>query len=339
MWWSVPRPYYRYIFNLYVHMAPGRIPNNPAPLWTIDPSRPNVVVVNLHDIRPRPNISRHRKSTNRTVTSQEKKESQRVGILANIMRLPISTLLLATLQSTATLAHWNYDRIIVNGNIIGLPYQHVRKTNNSNTPLQNVNSTDMRCNSGASSGIALKTQTYGVAAGDMLGFAIKDTFGHPGPQQVYISKAPGLAAEYEGDRDWTKIYSLTYSLNSSDGASDGLLKWATHNARTFNFRLPVELPAGEYLLRAEGLALHAAHKANNAQFYVACAQINVTGSGKGMLGLGIRFPGGYRWNSTGVLIPEFWSKIKNYTAPGPKLWPEGTREAHVLDGVRKTGAD
>lgn len=82
----------------------------------------------------------------------------------------------------SVLAHSNYDHIIVDGQIIGEPYQYVRRTNNSNTLLQNVNSTDMRCNSGASSSPALKTQTYAISAGDMLGFAIQDTFGYPGPQ-------------------------------------------------------------------------------------------------------------------------------------------------------------
>jgi hypothetical protein len=244
-------------------------------------------------------------------------------------------IMIVALNSSCVRSHWNYDRIIVNGQVVGEPYQYVRRTNNSNSPLQNVNSTDMRCNSGASSGIALNTQTYNVVAGDMLGFAIKDTFGHPGPQQVYISKAPGRAAEYDGAGDWTKIYSLTYSFNSSDGQGDGLLKWATYRARTFNFKLSPELQAGEYLLRAEGLALHAAHKPDKAQFYVACAQINVTGNGTGMLGPAIKFPGGYQWNSTGVLIPEFWSRIANYTPPGPDLWPESTQEAHVLHGTKK----
>lgn len=255
------------------------------------------------------------------------------------MKLFKSTLAIAALHLSTACAHWNYDRIIVNGEIIGEPYQYVRRTNDSNTPLQNINSTDIRCNSGASSGIALNTSTYTVAAGDTLGFAVKDTFGHPGPQQVYISKAPTTAADYDGSGDWTKIYSLTYSLNSSDGAGDGLLKWATHRARTFNFMLPAELPSGEYLLRAEGLALHAAHKPDKAQFYIACAQINVLGSGTGMPGPSIKFPGGYQWNSPGVLIPQFWSQITNYTAPGPALWPMGVQEAHVLDGTKKTNPD
>ncbi|KAH7139085.1 glycosyl hydrolase family 61-domain-containing protein [Dendryphion nanum] len=246
--------------------------------------------------------------------------------------------LLAFFTSTS-LAHWNYDRLIVNGAIIGSPYQYVRRTNNSNHPLENVNSTSMRCNSGAHSGTVLKTQTYTVRAGDELGFAVADTFGHPGPQQVYISKAPGSAAEYDGSGDWTKIYTLTYSLNSSYGAVDGKLKWATHRAQTFRFKLPEAIPSGEYLLRAEGLALHAAHKPDKSQFYVACGQIKIEGGGDAILGPSIRFPGGYRWNSTGVLIPEFWSRITNYTAPGPKLWPEGTEEEHVLVGTVKTSKD
>ncbi|KAH7067492.1 glycosyl hydrolase family 61-domain-containing protein [Paraphoma chrysanthemicola] len=255
------------------------------------------------------------------------------------MKTSVLALALIGLNALSAHAHWNYDRIIVNGQIIGDPYQYVRKTNSSNSPLQNVNSTDMRCNAGASSGIIPNTQTYTVTAGDKLGFAVKDTFGHPGPQQVYISKAPDTAAEYDGSGDWTKIYSLTYSLNSSEGASDGLLKWATHRARTFNFKLPSDLPSGEYLLRAEGLALHAAHKSDKAQFYVACAQIKVIGGGIGDPGPSIRFPGGYQWNSTGVLIPQFWSQITDYTAPGPRLWPKDVEEAHVLDGTRKTSPD
>ena len=251
------------------------------------------------------------------------------------MKTLVPTIALLAATISPAIAHWTYDRIIVNNQVIGSPYQYVRKHTNGNNPLQNVNSTDMRCNIGGLSGTQTQTQTYTVTAGDRLGFTIADTFGHPGPQQVYISKAPADVKEYDGSGEWAKIYTLTYSLNASYGSIDGVLKWASHRAQTFEFDLPEATPPGEYLLRAEGLALHAAHKANNAQFYVACAQIKVTGNGAGLPGPTIQFPGGYKWNSTGVLIPEFWSKIKNYTSPGPQLWPLEMEEDHVLDGKVK----
>ncbi|KAF2646075.1 hypothetical protein P280DRAFT_524742 [Massarina eburnea CBS 473.64] len=239
--------------------------------------------------------------------------------------------LLAT--TTPILAHWTYDRIIVNGTVIGQPYEHVRHHNNTNIPLQNVNATSMRCNINGDSGA--NTSVYTVSAGSTLGFAVADTFGHPGPQQVYISRAPGDDVKsYDGSGEWAKIYTLTYTLNGT-GGGEGVLKWATYRAQTFEFKLPAELEDGEYLLRPEGLALHAAHKKDNAQFYVACAQIRVTGGGKGVPGPTIKFPGGYKWDSPGVLIPGFWSQITNYTSPGPKLWPEGTPEEHVLVGKVK----
>ncbi|KAL5385168.1 hypothetical protein DPSP01_004978 [Paraphaeosphaeria sporulosa] len=192
----------------------------------------------------------------------------------------------------------------------------------------------MRCNiNGGVSGS--NTSTYAVQVGDLLGFTIRDTFGHPGPQQVYISKAPAAVKDYDGSGEWAKIYTLSNCVTKGCGTGDGIVKWATYRAQTFNFKLPAETPAGEYLLRAEGLAIHAAQKSKGAQFYVACAQIKVMGNGTGLPAPTIRIPGEYTENSTGILIPMIWSKITDYTSPGPRLWPEGTEEAHMLDGKVK----
>ncbi|KAI1370463.1 glycosyl hydrolase family 61-domain-containing protein [Hypoxylon crocopeplum] len=255
--------------------------------------------------------------------------------------------LLALLASCAplALAHWTYSQLIVNGEVVGEPWQYVRHHNNSNAPLTNVNATDFRCNVGAQ-----PSETYTVHTGDEVGFAINEHFGHPGIQQAYLSRAPGLAAEYGGECDWARIYSLTTSLantTASETAGGSVqgggnneeeeeLTWATHNIQSFRFALPPSTPPGEYLLRAEGLALHAAHKWANAQFYVSCAQIRViAASGTGVsvgddeLGPLVKIPGVYKGDEPGVLIPVFWSFLTNYTTPGPALWPEGTEEQHV----------
>jgi hypothetical protein len=107
--------------------------------------------------------------------------------------------LVATLASTS-FAHWTYDWIIVNDQVIGDPWQYVRHHSNGNNFLSDVTSNDMRCNiNGLLSGV--NTSTYPVNAGDELGFTIKGTFGHPGPQQVYISKAPADVKDYDGSGD------------------------------------------------------------------------------------------------------------------------------------------
>jgi hypothetical protein len=47
----------------------------------------------------------------------------------------------------AVFAHYNFEALIVNGNITS-PYEYVRQTNNSNSPITDITSTNMRCNSG-----------------------------------------------------------------------------------------------------------------------------------------------------------------------------------------------
>jgi len=283
-------------------------------------------------------------------------------------------------------AHWVYNRLIVNGSYVGEPWQYIRQPSNGNNFLSDVNSTDMRCNTGGSSGVALGTETATVRAGDELGFGIGETFGHPGIQQIYLSRAPdlnssssssslhltrktkekggrvgkvgGAAATYDGSGGWARIYSLTTTPTLPDGtgtasgknsfaeAAPDAVDWATHKLHSFIFKLPDETPAGEYLLRAEGMAVHAAHKPGGAQFYVACAQIRVVADDDGSsssssssnkggrvdkfeLGPLVKIPGAYTSSEPGVLISEFWSKLTRYMAPGPGLWPAGTQEQHM----------
>lgn len=234
------------------------------------------------------------------------------------------------------LAHWRYDRLIIDGQIVGEPYQYVRRSNNSNNPLDDLSSTDMRCNAGALSGKS--TQTLAVPAGAEIGFAIAKHFGHPGPQQVYLSKAPGAAADYDGSGGWARIYSLTTApANSSisakyerSNATSQTLKWASRRMDSFRFTLPASTPPGEYLLRAEGIALHAAHKNASAQFYVSCAQIKLTGNGDGIIGPLVQIPGWYQANDPGILLPTAWERLTTYSTPGPPLWPESSQEQHVV---------
>jgi len=58
------------------------------------------------------------------------------------------------------------------------------------------------------------------------------------------------------------------------------------------FTIPSCLAPGDYLIRAEVIALHVAGSAGGAQLYASCAQAKVTGSGS-TVPAGVSFPGAY----------------------------------------------
>lgn len=53
--------------------------------------------------------------------------------------------------------------------------------------------------------------------------------------------------------------------------------------------VPASLAPGDYLVRAEAIALHSASAVGGAQFYMTCYQVTVTGSGTASPP-GVQFP-------------------------------------------------
>ncbi|PHH51981.1 putative endo-beta-1,4-glucanase D [Ceratocystis fimbriata CBS 114723] len=237
------------------------------------------------------------------------------------MHFSAATLMAVVASLPSTLAHYNFDCLIVNGEV-SQPYEFVRQTTNANSPITDVTSPDMICNAGGlDAAIMAKTQTKTVAPGDELGFNVNSELGHPGPLSLWMSKAPegSTAATYKGDGDWFKVYELTTSSITAEG-----LQWATFNgggAKNFTFTLPTDIPAGDYLFRAEHIALHGAGSAGGAQFYIGCAQLTVTGSGAGSPAPVTKIPGVYTGNEPGILINLYYPAPTSYEAPGPVTWP------------------
>lgn len=240
-----------------------------------------------------------------------------------IMQSPSGLLAVAAFLP-AVLAHYNFEALIVNGNVTS-PYEYVRQTNNSNSPITDITSTNMRCNSGGLLAATMaQTSTYTVAPGDNVGFTIDAAISHPGPLSVWMSKAPDgtTAQDYDGSGDWFKIYELTtYDITSAG------LQWATYipgtsGIQNFTVDIPTDLPAGEYLLRGEHIALHAAEEFEGAQYYIGCAQLSVTGSGSGSPSPLTTIPGEYTGYEAGLIIDIYYPIPTNYTAPGISTWPE-----------------
>lgn len=228
--------------------------------------------------------------------------------------------------ATTAFAHYNFEKLIVNDNVTGI-YEFVRQTNNSNSPVTSVNSSDFICNSGGLDAATMaKTSTYSVAPGDSVGFTIDASISHPGPLAVYLSKAPdGTAANaYDGSGDWFKVYELSTSSITAEG-----LQWATYTnggINNFTFALPSTLAAGDYLMRAEHTALHAAEAVGGAQFYIGCAQLTVTGSGAGVPSPTVSIPGVYTGDEAGLVINIYYPIPTSYTVAGPATWPSACED-------------
>jgi hypothetical protein len=210
---------------------------------------------------------------------------------------------------SAVEAHYTFPSI---GN--SADWQYVRTTANfqSNGPVTNVNSPDIRCyerNRGAGANGVLN-----VTAGQSIPYNAKASISHPGPMAFYIAQVPAgqSAKTWSGEgRVWSKIYQDQPRLGGS-------MTWPSNGARSVSVTIPRCLKDGEYLLRAEHIGLHSAGSAGGAQFYISCAQISVSGgtgtySPKNL----VSFPGAYSATDPGIMINIYYPVPTRYTPPGP----------------------
>ena len=81
--------------------------------------------------------------------------------------------------------------------------------------------------------------------------------------------------------------------------------------------IPACLPNGQYLLRAEIIALHAASQPGGAQLYMECAQIEVTGGSGGASPQTVALPGAYKADDPGITVNIYYPPLEEYIIPGP----------------------
>lgn len=123
--------------------------------------------------------------------------------------------------------------------------------------------------------------------------------------------------DYDGSGDWFKVYQLG-TMTPWNGTDQG---WLTRDKKNFQFRLPAEIPAGQYLMRIEQMSVHPPYR--QKEWYVQCAHLNIASSYNGRApGPTIRFPGGYKISDAAIQL-DSWAKPPPTFAPmpGPKLWP------------------
>ncbi|KAG8697664.1 hypothetical protein FRC09_007720 [Ceratobasidium sp. 395] len=140
---------------------------------------------------------------------------------------------------------------------------------------------------------------------------------HDGPTIIYMAKVSDAASAIGSSVGWFKV------------AQTGLVSkdyWGTDvmnaNCGKVEFTIPSDIAPGNYLIRAEVIALHVAGSVGGAQLYMTCYQINVTSGGSAYPST-VKFPGAYSPNDPGILF-NLYGSYTSYTVPGPPVYVPGT---------------
>ncbi|KAF1999846.1 lytic polysaccharide monooxygenase [Amniculicola lignicola CBS 123094] len=187
-----------------------------------------------------------------------------------------------------------------------------------NNPIASVTSADMFCGRSP----AAAASVCDVAAGTSLTVemhaqpnarACKDPAiggNHYGPVMVYMAKVADAKTAKSG----------SFFKVAEDGYSGTTASWGTEilnaNCGKRSFTVPKSLASGNYLVRAEAIALHAG--AGQPQPYVTCFQVNVTGGGSANPA-GVSFPGAYKTNDA-LFSKAIYATDFKYVSPGPAVF-------------------
>ncbi|KAL2259697.1 hypothetical protein VTK26DRAFT_6535 [Humicola hyalothermophila] len=234
---------------------------------------------------------------------------------------------LASLWARQAAAHATFQQLWVDGVDYG---SQCARLPGSNSPVTDVTSNDIRCNAGSSRAAA----KCPVAAGSTVTVEMHQQNGdrscaneaiggaHHGPVIVYMSKVSD-ASTADGSSGWFKIFEDGWSKAGSSGDDD---HWGTKDLNAccgrMDVRIPADIAPGDYLLRAEAIALHTAGSAGGAQFYMTCYQLTVTGSGTAEPAT-VNFPGAYSASDPGILV-NIHAAMDSYVVPGPSVYSGGT---------------
>ncbi|KAK2738081.1 fungal cellulose binding domain-containing protein [Colletotrichum kahawae] len=221
--------------------------------------------------------------------------------------------------------HYIFQQLGVGSSKFGV-FEHIRKNTNYNSPVTDLASTDLRCNVGGASGA--QTTVTSVKPGDSFSFTLDTAVYHQGPISLFLSKAPSHVQDYDGSGKWAKFKDFGPTF------SNGQATWPMYRktcpefpsgvliltpAETYEAKIPACLPNGEYLLRIQSLAIHNPWPAGIPQFYISCAQINVTGSSASAFSPTLSIPGAFKETDPGYTA-NIYNGFTSYEVPGGSVW-------------------
>ncbi|KAF2259927.1 endoglucanase IV precursor [Lojkania enalia] len=140
---------------------------------------------------------------------------------------------------------------------------------------------------------------------------------HKGPIFDYIAPCNGDCTTVDKTTLlFTKFDEGAWISGSDPGTwvTDDLIK----NNNSWTTTIPSNLAPGNYVIRHEIIALHAAGQTNGAQAYPQCVNFKIEGSGTQQLSGGVKATAFYKPSDPGILF-NLYSKFSSYTIPGPAL--------------------
>ncbi|GME25965.1 Glycoside hydrolase family 61 [Neofusicoccum parvum] len=238
-----------------------------------------------------------------------------------------SILSISALVAAAS-AHTIFQELWVNG--VSQGHTTGIRVPNYDGPITDVTSNDVICNGGVNPlNTPLPSAVIDIPAGatvtaewhhTLAGYSATDgddpiSASHKGPVIAYLAKVPDATAETVTGLSWFKIYADGLDGASGTWAVDKLID----NKGKVDFTIPKCIPAGNYLLRVEIIALHGASTYPGAQLYMECAQINVSGGTGTSVPSGVSFPGAYKTDDPGIVFNLYYPTPTAYTIPGPTV--------------------
>ncbi|KAL0951979.1 hypothetical protein HGRIS_008632 [Hohenbuehelia grisea] len=193
-----------------------------------------------------------------------------------------------------------------------------------NGPVTDLSLIDVQCNGYSEGGVVGSKPApivATVAAGSQL--ALNWTLwpdSHMGPMITYMARAPSDITKWNPGSSavWFKVHEVG---KDASGVWQAPTKLIAANG-IYKFTIPPKLKAGQYLIRHEIIALHAAYSYPGAQVYPVCIQVEVTGSGSALPTSFVSFPGAYNGNTPGIVY-DAYTNTGSYPIPGPAVWTGG----------------
>ncbi|KAI0697879.1 glycoside hydrolase family 61 protein G [Cytidiella melzeri] len=239
------------------------------------------------------------------------------------MKTSFASLLAVVILASSATANTVFSSFKVNG--VEQGHGVAVRVPASNAPVTDLTSNSLICNTGFETPVSQTVVT--VPAGSQFTAEFHHTSaGYVGPDPsdpldptdkgpilAYMAAIPSATQTNVTGLKWFKIWQDGLTASPRQWGSDRLFI----NQGNATFTIPSCIPAGQYLVRAEAISLINAETYPGAQFFMSCAQIEVTGGGHTQPAT-VSFPGAYTSSSPGI-ITDIYSDA-TYTPPGPAVF-------------------